>query len=689
MGKMSYKVSIDYKGWMPGLSSARMRQQKFKMAAAAGEIEARMTEARMRMTDEQRAEIPPFVTKEVVRRDQFGALADSSYEAQKAEMERMRAEDAGQQQGARRWSIAFALANRQDSTTTYTDSHGRKRTLHVVEGNRRYGWRKIAYKHCVDFGTAKTGGFTLDELRRYEQSILKDGAKTFDKATGRRTFTWRSPEGVTFTIGTYIEGKGKSAREVVNTVYTNRSYKQTKMLGTHSSGQVPRGQPSTENIVPQRPAPVKRNSISITGPDGRMGFGGESYVVAAIATEEAKNLRLNGANSAEIAERTGLAVDMADGKWKPVWEIGPQQGARRWSIQLSAEGVSHDEAKSRLDALQGGTFENRETKIRARLSSTGAGKLISNPAVRKSMANGFTAPQHNEMAANIDRLFTDAVLAESRPDKNKDPNIKSIKRFVAPMALGNEENAAAWITVKESTEHGHRIYSVEEIKMAALSPTVRRVLANRNSADSAASDTSTLPQRPAPVKRNSISITGPDGRMGFGGESYVVAAIATDILVGKKRPYIEYERLKRILAPKLEADVASLVAEARSAVRGDAAAIAGELLKAGRPGDAVNAIAAEAEAARMGDALYDAAMGGTRATVRQRLDLMSARRGMTAEQRKAAREITDRIMLLISSGSQMRARLQDQYKREFRDALSDAAQANGMTARAPGGCRVR
>jgi len=41
-----------------------------------------------------------------------------------------------------------------------------------------------------------------------------------------------------------------------------------------------------------------------------------------------------------------------------------------------------------------------------------------------------------------------------------DINIASIKRFEAPIMLDGEA-ATAYITVKESAEHGHRIYSLE------------------------------------------------------------------------------------------------------------------------------------------------------------------------------------------------------------------------------------
>ncbi len=70
-----------------------------------------------------------------------------------------------------------------------------------------------------------------------------------------------------------------------------------------------------------------------------------------------------------------------------------------------------------------------------------------------------------QAAANIDRLFANAVLTEDRPDRNNDPNIVSIKRFSAPFYT-DRGFAEARLTVKESIEHSHRIYSLEldEIK---------------------------------------------------------------------------------------------------------------------------------------------------------------------------------------------------------------------------------
>lgn len=166
--------------------------------------------------------------------------------------------------------------------------------------------------------------------------------------------------------------------------------------------------------------------------------------------------------------------------------FNPRNEDIRFSIaRIPEEGMLRADAAAVLDTLKGGVFVNRETGLPARLSSTGVGKLISNNAVAKSMANGFTAAQHNALAARIDSLYQNAMLVEDRPDRNGDVNIRSIKRLVCPVQVGSAE-AGAYITVKESVEHGNRLYSVEGIKIAALPPTVRRVLANRNSADNAA-----------------------------------------------------------------------------------------------------------------------------------------------------------------------------------------------------------
>jgi len=100
----------------------------------------------------------------------------------------------------------------------------------------------------------------------------------------------------------------------------------------------------------------------------------------------------------------------------------------------------------------------------AKLSKTSISKLVSGVAVEKSVANGFTADQHFAAAADIDNLFRNSVKVSTRPDRTGDQNVKAIHRFAAPL-FGDY---AAYITVKEATEQGKRIYTVELIEMGKL-----------------------------------------------------------------------------------------------------------------------------------------------------------------------------------------------------------------------------
>ena len=147
-------------------------------------------------------------------------------------------------------------------------------------------------------------------------------------------------------------------------------------------------------------------------------------------------------------------------------------------------GLSLPEARKAIDVLRGRRFANRATGIIAQLSSSAKGKLVSNKATGKSKANGFTREQHNVLAANVGMLFEEARLVESRPDRAADANILSIKRFARNVRFG-ERQAVAWITIKESKQHGHHIYSVEAIKVEALDRIVEVVSGNTPHASSA------------------------------------------------------------------------------------------------------------------------------------------------------------------------------------------------------------
>jgi hypothetical protein len=107
----------------------------------------------------------------------------------------------------------------------------------------------------------------------------------------------------------------------------------------------------------------------------------------------------------------------------------------------------------------------------AYLSKTSVGKLVSETAAQKSIANGFTKEQHFAAASNIYNLFKNSTKVLTLPDKSGDPNVKAIHRFAAPTFGDN----GVFITVKEATEQGKRIYSIELIEMGKLEGKVNEV----------------------------------------------------------------------------------------------------------------------------------------------------------------------------------------------------------------------
>ena len=153
-------------------------------------------------------------------------------------------------------------------------------------------------------------------------------------------------------------------------------------------------------------------------------------------------------------------------------------------ISFPASGMTLEEAREAIDAMRGKKFVNVSTGIAAQLSSSAKGKLISNKATGKSTANGFTRNQHNVLAGNVGTLFETARLVESRPDRLGDANVLSIKRFARDIRFGSQ-GAVAWMTIKESKQHGHHIYSVEAIKVEALDRIVEVVSGNTPHASSA------------------------------------------------------------------------------------------------------------------------------------------------------------------------------------------------------------
>jgi len=132
--------------------------------------------------------------------------------------------------------------------------------------------------------------------------------------------------------------------------------------------------------------------------------------------------------------------------------------------------ANRENAQKRLKLLVSNLIKNKDG-VEVRLSSNNVNKLVSGKSVGISIKNGFTASQHFAAAANIDNLFKNSSKILTHTDRDNDPNIKAMHRFVAPL-FGNN---VAFITVKESVEHGKRIYSIELMEIGELEGKVNRV----------------------------------------------------------------------------------------------------------------------------------------------------------------------------------------------------------------------
>lgn len=119
---------------------------------------------------------------------------------------------------------------------------------------------------------------------------------------------------------------------------------------------------------------------------------------------------------------------------------------------------------AKLNEIIGQEIVNRETGIVATLGRRGINKMVSNRAVNKSLANGYSQSQHLQAAKRIKELYEQARLVAMRPDRNQDSNISSIKIFGCDIMVESKA-AFASITVKESIVHGHKIYSVELMQL--------------------------------------------------------------------------------------------------------------------------------------------------------------------------------------------------------------------------------
>ncbi|WP_210630274.1 hypothetical protein, partial [Helicobacter bizzozeronii] len=126
-----------------------------------------------------------------------------------------------------------------------------------------------------------------------------------------------------------------------------------------------------------------------------------------------------------------------------------------------------EDLKQALSPILNQDIKNKETGVIARLSSTGLNKISSSKALEKSIANGFSKEEHFKVGAGIKSLFEHATLKETYADKKASPDIKAMHRYFTRLNV-NGKPAEAKITLKESVQKGHRIYSLELEELSPL-----------------------------------------------------------------------------------------------------------------------------------------------------------------------------------------------------------------------------
>ena len=159
--------------------------------------------------------------------------------------------------------------------------------------------------------------------------------------------------------------------------------------------------------------------------------------------------------------------DFQVGEERGIYGEGDSRGDAEARRELGdVQPATLDQAYAAIKALSGKPLKNLETGIVGRINRVQRDKLTSPAARDKSQKNGFSAEQHLGAAAKVEQLWRHATLVDERPDADGDKNISSIKRFAAPLFIGDTP-AVAWLTAKESVEAGHRVYSIElqEIEM--------------------------------------------------------------------------------------------------------------------------------------------------------------------------------------------------------------------------------
>ena len=125
------------------------------------------------------------------------------------------------------------------------------------------------------------------------------------------------------------------------------------------------------------------------------------------------------------------------------------------TIRKKAQTVQYDLLKKHRNE----DVKNLLTGEVARITKNGVTKMISDKAIAKSIANGFTAEEHLQAVSEIKPLFEEGRLFSTTPDKKGSADIRSIKHFLAR----REDGSYADILVKQYTDENlpQKIYTLE------------------------------------------------------------------------------------------------------------------------------------------------------------------------------------------------------------------------------------
>ena len=137
------------------------------------------------------------------------------------------------------------------------------------------------------------------------------------------------------------------------------------------------------------------------------------------------------------------------------------------SVDLSQKSLFkdlRDKAFKIMIKLRKESFKNESNGVVASISRDGIDKILSPKAVNKTLKNGHKKELHFAMAEKVGDLFEKAEFSHSEAPRNQSQDIVAYHKYNAHFKI-NGKDAKARITLKESFEAGHKIYSLELLEI--------------------------------------------------------------------------------------------------------------------------------------------------------------------------------------------------------------------------------